>query len=100
MTTLATDRPAPPLAANPPPATSPVGWWTPGPTPPTIAPAAVRAAVHDPARPLIFVRTSAGPALADGGIATLGPERPESGALPLAAIVPAVPPGQLGDPTF
>ncbi len=96
MTTLATDRPAPAAAASP----SAVGWWVLGPTPPTADPHALRDAVHDPARPLVFVRTPAGPALAEGGTATLGPDRPAGDALPVAAVVPAVRPEQLGDPTF
>jgi trans-AT polyketide synthase/acyltransferase/oxidoreductase domain-containing protein len=100
MTTFATDRPAPAFAVSPPSAVSPVGWWTPGPTPPSTDPAAIREAVHDPGRPLIFVRTPAGPALAEGGVATLGPETPDGDALPVAAIVPAVRPEQFGDPTF
>jgi trans-AT polyketide synthase/acyltransferase/oxidoreductase domain-containing protein len=99
MTTLATDRPAPPPAANHAPATAPIGWWTPGPPPPTTDPHAVREAVHDPNRPLVFVHTPHGPALAEGGVATLG-LRPAADALPVAAVVPAVPPGQLGDATF
>src|SRR5581483_8318282 len=98
MTTLATDRPAPPAAH--PSAAPPAGWWVPGPTPPTADPAAVRAALHDPARPLVFVRTPSGPALAEGGTATLGPQRPAIDALPVVAVVPAVRPEQLGDPTF
>src|SRR5260370_37226921 len=100
MTPFATDRPAAAFAVSPPSAVSPVGWWTPGPTPPSTDPAAIREAVHDPGRPLIFVRTPAGPALAEGGVATLGPETPEGDALPVAAIVPAVRPEQLRDPTF
>jgi PfaD family protein len=100
MTTLATDRPAAYPHVSPPSAEPPLGWWTPGLTPPTTDPAALRDAVHDPARPLVFVRTSAGPGLAEGGVATLGPEPPDSDALPVAAIVPAVRPEQLGDPTF
>jgi PfaD family protein len=98
MTTLATDRPAP--AASPSAAPSPVGWWMPGPTLPITDPHAIQEAVHDPGRPLIFVRTSDGPALTEDGTATLGPDRPGDDALPVAAVVPAVRPEQLGDPTF
>ena len=96
MTTLTTDRPASRPAVSPPPA----GWWTPGPTPPTTDPHFIHDAVHDPARPLVFVRTPHGPALAEGGTATLGPDASADDALPLAAIVPAVRPEHLGDPTF
>src|SRR5262245_54013054 len=101
MTTLVTDRPSAPTAApGAPAAAPPAGWWLPGPTPPAIDPYALRAAVHDPARPLVFVRTPAGPALADGGATTLGPAPPGPGALPLAGYAAALPPEQLGDPTF
>src|SRR5262249_54370388 len=41
-----------------------------------------------------------GPALTDGGTATLGPTPPGPGARPLAGYAPALPPEQLGDPTF
>src|SRR5581483_555619 len=100
MSTLATERPFPAAAPPAAPAAAPAGWWLPGPTPPTADPCTLRDAVHDPDRPLLFVRTPAGPALAVGGSATLGPEPTAADALPVAAIVPAVPPGQLGDPTF
>src|SRR3954447_18950456 len=100
MTTFVTDRPTPSPTASPSSAASPSGWWTQGPTPPTTDPDAIREAVQAPDRPLVFVRTPHGPALAEGGVATLGPQRPAADALPVAAVVPAVPPGQLGDATF
>jgi PfaD family protein len=96
MTPLLTDRRSP---AAPAPAAPAAGWWRPGPAPPTTDPAAVRAAVHDPARPLVFVRTPAGAALAEGGTAVFG-SHPAADALPLAALVPALAPEQLGDPSF
>src|SRR4051812_13169329 len=96
MTTFATDRPASRPAVSPPPA----GWWSPGPTPPSTDPRVIHEAIHDPARSLVFVRSPDGPALADGGVATLGPDSPAEDAIPLAAVVPAVRPEQLGDPTF
>jgi trans-AT polyketide synthase/acyltransferase/oxidoreductase domain-containing protein len=96
MTTFATDRPAHAVAAH----HSPAGWWTPGPNLPTTDPAVIQEAIHDTGRPLIFVATPDGPALADDGIATLGQDSPASDALPITAVVPAVRPEQLGDPTF
>src|SRR5262245_48143367 len=57
---------------------------------------ALREAVHDLARQLVFVRTSAGPALAGD---TLGPSS-ALGSGNLAAYVPALTPERLGDPTF
>jgi PfaD family protein len=48
----------------------------------------------------VFVRTPDGPALAEGGTTTLGPEPTAGDALPVAAVVAAVRPEQLGDPTF
>src|SRR5262249_54939476 len=77
-----------------------LGWWTPGPTPPLTDPNVLRSAVHDPHQPLLFVRTPSGVALAEGGAAALGPAAPAAGPLPLAAVVPAVPPEQLGDASF
>jgi PfaD family protein len=76
MTTLVTERP-------------------PGPTPPTSDPHALRAAVHDLGRTLVFVRTPNGLTLADGDGATLGPRAPS-----FAGYAPALLPDQLGDPTF
>src|SRR5437588_2628617 len=96
MTTLATDRPASPVAAH----HSPIGWWTPETYPPTTDPNAIREAVHDTARPLIFVTAPDGPALAEGGAAALGNDLPAGNALPIMAVIPAVRPEQLGDPTF
>jgi trans-AT polyketide synthase, acyltransferase and oxidoreductase domains len=100
MATLATDRPAPSTAVSPPPEAIPVGRWTPGRTPPILDPDSISEAVHDLDRPLVFVRTEIGPALAEGGVATLGSEPSDGDALPIAAIVPAVRPEQLGDATF
>jgi PfaD family protein len=99
MTILATDRPAHYHAASP-PSVEPIGWWTPGRFAPSNDPEVVREAVHNPARRLVFVRTPNGPALTDGGTATLGTEPPTGDALPLAAIVPAVRQEQLGDTHF
>jgi trans-AT polyketide synthase, acyltransferase and oxidoreductase domains len=60
---------------------------------------ALREALHDPGRPLVFVSTPAGPALGDGGTVTLGPASPP-GSFGLAAYVPALTPDRLGDATF
>jgi trans-AT polyketide synthase, acyltransferase and oxidoreductase domains len=100
MTTLATEHPPLKKAVSSPPASIPIGLWTPGSIWPTTDPDAIREAVHKTARPLVFVHTSDGPALAEGGSAMLGPESTASDALPIAAIVPAVRPEQLGDATF
>ncbi len=99
MTPLLADHPDN-AAVTTPPGSATLGWWTPGPTPPITDPSALRSAVHDPHRPLLFVRTPAGVALAEGGDATFGPAAPAAGVLPLAAVVPAVPPEQLGDAGF
>jgi PfaD family protein len=96
MTILATDRPASPVDAQ----HAPIGWWTPETNPPTTDPNAIRDAVHDTARPLIFVASPDGPALAEGGTATLGNDPPIGDASPITAVIPAVRPEQLGDPTF
>jgi PfaD family protein len=96
MTTLATDRPASRSAVG----SAPFGWWSPGVTPPISDSELIREAVHDTGRPLLFVQTADGPTLADGGAATLGPDSPSDDALPITAMLPAVQPNQLGDPTF
>src|SRR5438552_3124179 len=99
MSILATD-PAAPRHAVSPPAETAAGWWRPGPIPPTSDPEAIREAVHETDRPLVFIRTADGAALADSGTATLGAEPSAGDALPVAAVIPAVRPEQLGDSTF
>src|SRR5436309_8682663 len=98
MTSLSLER-RPPAPAAPAVGAAAAGWWVPGPTPPTADSRVLREAVHDPAKPLVFVRSSLEVALADGGTVTFG-AAPSADALPLLAYVPAVTPDRLGDPTF
>jgi PfaD family protein len=100
MTIFAKDRPAPATVALRTPSDSPNGWWYLDAASPIHDETAIAEAVQDLGRPLIFVRTSGGPALAEGGAATLCAGRPSDDALPIAAIIPSVLPQQLGDPTF
>jgi PfaD family protein len=100
MTTLATDRLAPTTAAHRPPSATPAGWWSPGETSPVTDIPAIQEALRDLGRPLVFVRTARGPALAPGGAAILGAEPGADDALPITAFVPAVLPEQLGDHSF
>ncbi len=70
-----------------------LGAWDSGPTEPTLDVLAWQTAMHDPTLPLWFVTTDDGTALArSGGLSDDGD--------PIVAFVPAIPPEQLGDPTF
>jgi PfaD family protein len=66
---------------------------------PQATPAAFQAALTALGRPVIVIEHEGKPAVVDGGRPLLG-VTPRSGALPLLAYVPALLPGDLGDPTF
>jgi PfaD family protein len=95
MTIAVRDRPNP--AADPvQPTARPLAWWTGGDLVPPGSSCAWETALDDVSRPLIVVHGVGGPTLAEGGTLTGDP----SGAYPVAAIVPAVRPDHLGDPSF
>jgi trans-AT polyketide synthase, acyltransferase and oxidoreductase domains len=82
------------------PRLAPLGWWRPHGGALLTGRSAWRDALADLGRPLVFVQTADGPDLADGGSIALGPEPPAPDAYPVAAVVPACQPEQLGDPSF
>ncbi len=88
MPTTVRTRPSPLLGG-----TRALGAWDSGPTEPTLDVYAWQAALHDPTLPLWFVKTGDGTALAQSGALSDDGE-------PIVAFVPAIPPEQLGDPTF
>jgi PfaD family protein len=94
---------------------APLGYWLPDGAAPSDEPAAFRAAVGDLRSPVVVVRTDDGFAVAPGGSVTLGSRAggvsplsasglrgltPPAQGLPVAAYLPPLPPGQLGDPAF
>ena len=74
----------------------PAARWIAGDRPPSDDPEAVRAALADVGRPVVVVRTAAGPAVAHAGSVTWGP----GDGLPVLGILPPIPPSSLGDPAF
>ncbi len=88
MPTTVRTRPSPLPGGTP-----ALGAWDSGPTEPTLDANAWQTALHDPALPLWFVKTDDGTVLAQSGTLSDDGE-------PIVAFVPAIPPKQLGDPTF
>ena len=78
----------------------PVGWWSPTDERPTQDPARMASALRDLRKNLILVGTPPNPMLACGGRAVLGRDVGEEDALPIVALLPALRPEDLGDPTF
>jgi PfaD family protein len=61
---------------------------------------AIRDAISDLSRPVIVVATDEGPAVVTGGYCSFTNSSPEPDAVPIAAILPACRPDQLGDASF
>lgn len=78
-----------------------LGWWRPDASPPQVGDSALREAVLRVTQPFLVLDLEGRPGVASGGQATLGAGPPASNnAYPIRAIVPALGPEQLGDPTF
>jgi PfaD family protein len=89
-------HPAGPRATSVPP----LGHWVPdGAARPSDDPAAFRDALGRLRAPVVVVQTADGFAVAPGGTVTLGGSAPTR-SLPVAAVLPPLPPEQLGDPQF
>ncbi|MFO0848161.1 MAG: PfaD family polyunsaturated fatty acid/polyketide biosynthesis protein [Gemmataceae bacterium] len=81
------------------PTVPPAGWWRPDASAPTRDPAAARRLLGDVRTAAVMVQAPDGPAVAVGGMSTLGGLQPPD-ALPLLAYLPPLPPESLGDPGF
>jgi trans-AT polyketide synthase/acyltransferase/oxidoreductase domain-containing protein len=77
------------------PAAYGIGRWRADGPAPTPDAAGLRNALHDPRRTVVVVETPDGPAAASGGIFSL-----DGDGLPVAAVVPAMRPADLGDADF
>jgi len=80
---------------------STTGWWVQGDTAPEPGPDALRAAIVDVTRPVVLIRQDDRTIACRGGKVIIGGSAPEGeGVYPLAAYVPPLHPGRLGDPLF
>jgi trans-AT polyketide synthase/acyltransferase/oxidoreductase domain-containing protein len=77
-----------------------LGWWSATGGSLALDPAAIANAVRDISSPLMIVNTSQGEALAQGGLATIGPARQDSQSYPIIGLVPPIQAGLLGDEAF
>ena len=83
------------------PASSAVGWWRPGTDGATEASSeAISQAIRSLDDPVLLVHTPDGVAVAQAGLATLGPVSPAAEALAVVGYLPPLPPTRLGDPRF
>lgn len=76
------------------------GWWVPQGETVLAGQSALREALCRINEPFWVVSATGDYAVARGGVAVFGKERPEPTALPIVAYVPACCPGNLGDPSF
>jgi PfaD family protein len=79
----------------------PPGWWRPEQNPPKSDNAAFHEAIHQVNRRLFLVNLNGKTALSTSGAISIGGPKPSaSDVLPLIGYVPALHPGNLGDPAF
>ncbi|MEZ4318536.1 MAG: PfaD family polyunsaturated fatty acid/polyketide biosynthesis protein [Myxococcota bacterium] len=79
---------------------TPLGWLIPGSSPIAVGRQAVIDALHALGTPAAIVSLDGEIGVSTDGQVLLGARSAPDGALPLLAWVPALPPDQLGDPTF
>jgi trans-AT polyketide synthase/acyltransferase/oxidoreductase domain-containing protein len=96
-----TSPPGRPYAPHSGRAVRPLGWWRPdGERRPATSTESARACFGQLADTVFVLRTADGPGLATGGGALIVPTAPGPDYVPVHAILPPLPPDQLGDPAF
>lgn len=78
----------------------PFGSWSSEAGSVTLDPASISSGLHDVEQPLFVVETSQGPAIARGGLASLGRGVQSANTYPIVGLVPPAPINRLGDATF
>ena len=77
-----------------------LGWWSSNGTPPSSDPVRLREAIWNISRPVILVDDGGVLSIGEGGRGSLGGQKPQEGALPVAGHAAAVRIENLGDPQF